>query len=1187
MDAISFVCGVKTAHLRASLKELLYSNRRSDMPADHPNDGRVSLVFQKQDGSTTKFTRAIVASGSAENVTFSSRYSIGAQNVSMEGFIQELLAVGINTRARNFLVFQGDIEKVAQQSPADLASFFELISGSEMLKHEYQELQHAVELADIKNGTYYARKRSLQAKKKLTKEAKTEAEKYQQLGKTREAKLVVVFLLELFYIKSEYLKSAKDMAQLKQDSQHLEESFAQSVNIEGIEGKMATVKKRRTQLIREVERLRGLRDSRNPGMMKTKEVQVRKNKELLKCLEDIQRYKFQMEEMHKTHRTSKNDAYKRAERIASLQNAPRKVGSVDWSPELQQEYQDLKVDADERTYDDRKALNKAKDLSQSAEESVKLVAEQIAHMEKQHGTLRSQVDQAMHSKGAAEEALQEQKDVIDQLQKDEARKLDQHRSVKTSRQRLEHDLMKIRAEVEAASARHQSSRKERNMEDAVKELQKIHGKGHVFGQLVQVCRIPEAAHSAAITVLMGRHMDSIVVSSMSVARECIKLLKAQRREPMEFIPLDTVDVPPISEHMRSIGRVHLALDLIQFPEAVTKAVLYAVGNSLVADTLQDAKKHAFNEHGRRFKVASLDGTLIAVNGSMSGGQTKSFKERAAKFSKAQQVAEAERLSRKLQEKSEQLHALRDEQDLFEEASMYRLKLSQAALELNSRMAEMQVVQAQIDTRTAALESVQATLEDKRRQHDVAEQEFVHHRKTFCDLEKRVNKVRDAIFQSFSTKAGVPNIRQYEVKMEEDLMQHEQQLSCLKREHAELEAEADRMKSSLTELSTKLERLEEKRQDLQDMIAAADLEYEKQKQSTIAEDHDISKAEKQLEGIREEIAEIERGAHAAKSAKTDYFKEKEQMRRKLLQLNNAMQSAESCAARVLQDAMLESVELPGATSQQSEDGLPMPECFQFDFRDLPANMRTAAASTQPKLLESLREEIEQLKSDIDHMSPNLKAPEEYEVILQDEKDLKTDMDAAKREKDQAQKRFSEVKEKRTSIFNEAFEHVSLHIQGVYDELTKSSANSTGGTAYLSKVQDDEPFNAGINFSAIPPKKRFREMGQLSGGEKTLAALALLLAIHSYKPSPFFVFDEVDAALDATNLDRVARYVRRCTRREGRKDGLHETPLQGIVISLKDKFYENADALVGVTKTNAGDASAVYTFDLSLFEEPPLF
>lgn len=84
----------------------------------------------------------------------------------------------------------------------------------------------------------------------------------------------------------------------------------------------------------------------------------------------------------------------------------------------------------------------------------------------------------------------------------------------------------------------------------------------------------------------------------------------------------SLQVPPISEHMRNISGVHLAVDLIQYPQPVAKAVLYAMGNSLVAETLQDAKKYAFNENGRRFKVASLDGTLIAVNGSMSGGQTR-------------------------------------------------------------------------------------------------------------------------------------------------------------------------------------------------------------------------------------------------------------------------------------------------------------------------------------------------------------------------------------------------------------------------------------------------------------------------------------------------------------------------------------------------------------------------------------
>lgn len=177
------------------------------------------------------------------------------------------------------------------------------------------------------------------------------------------------------------------------------------------------------------------------------------------------------------------------------------------------------------------------------------------------------------------------------------------------------------------------------------------------------------------------------------------------------------------------------------------------------------------------------------------------------------------------------------------------------------------------------------------------------------------------------------------------------------------------------------------QDLLATIATADRVYEEQKEFIAAEDHEIGKVDRQLDSLREDIANIEQKGHAAKSAKIEFLKEKEQMRRRLLQLNNAMESAEAGAARVLQDAMLESVELPGASCEGGEDGVRVPDCFCFDFSELPEGMSSTAASTRQRNLEQLRDEIEQLRHQIDTMSPNLKAPEEYEYILQEEKDLK--------------------------------------------------------------------------------------------------------------------------------------------------------------------------------------------------------
>ena len=111
--------------------------------------------------------------------------------------------------------------------------------------------------------------------------------------------------------------------------------------------------------------------------------------------------------------------------------------------------------------------------------------------------------------------------------------------------------------------------------------------------------------------------------------------------------------------------------------------------------------------------------------------------------------------------------------------------------------------------------------------------------------------------------------------------------------------------------------------------------------------------------------------------------------------------------------------------------------------------------------------------------------------------------------------------------------------------------------------------GTMYTAMPAGKRFREMDQLSGGERTLAALALLFAIHRFKPTPFFVMDEVDAALDNVNVTRVAKYIR---------ERAAEGSLQFVVISLKDNFYSYAHGLVGIYRDRREEASACATIDL---------
>lgn len=168
-------------------------------------------------------------------------------------------------------------------------------------------------------------------------------------------------------------------------------------------------------------------------------------------------------------------------------------------------------------------------------------------------------------------------------------------------------------------------------------------------------------------------------------------------------------------------------------------------------------------------------------------------------------------------------------------------------------------------------------------------------------------------------------------------------------------------------------------------------------------------------------------------------------------------------------------------------------------------------------------------------------------------------------------FADVKKKRFELFNKAFLHIQEQISHVYKELTRSDAYPLGGQAYLDIEEDtDTPYLSGIKYHAMPPLKRFRDMEHLSGGEKTMAALALLFAIHSYQPSPFFVLDEVDAALDNANVEKIKKYIRE-----------HAGPgMQFIVISLKAGLFQDSESLVGVYRDQDVNSSRALTLDVSL-------
>lgn len=224
---------------------------------------------------------------------------------------------------------------------------------------------------------------------------------------------------------------------------------------------------------------------------------------------------------------------------------------------------------------------------------------------------------------------------------------------------------------------------------------------------------------------------------------------------------------------------------------------------------------------------------------------------------------------------------------------------------------------------------------------------------------------------------------------------------------------------------------------------------------------------------------------------------------------------------------------------------------------------------------LEEKIESLGAELEKLNPNMRAMERLEVVESRLKATEKDYEDSKTELKAAKDAFDEIKTKRFELFNKAFSHIQEQISHVYKDLTRSDQYPLGGQAYLDIEEDtDKPYLSGIKYHAMPPLKRFRDMEHLSGGEKTMAALALLFAIHSYQPSPFFVLDEVDAALDNANVEKIKNYIRE-----------HSGPgMQFVVISLKTGLFQDSESLIGVYRDQDINSSKTMTLDVSLPPPP---
>lgn len=671
----------------------------------------------------------------------------------------------------------------------------------------------------------------------------------------------------------------------------------------------------------------------------------------------------------------------------------------------------------------------------------------------------------------------------------------------------------------------------------LKESGRIEGFHGRLGNLGTIDQRYDVAISTACPQL-----DNMVVDTVEVGQQCIDYLRKNNLGRANFICLDKLQTRNLTR-IDTPENVARLFDLVRPKDPKFALAFYSVlQDTLVAKDLGHANRIAYG--AKRWRVVTLDGQLIDKSGTMTGGGTTVSKGRMS----SRLVAETSR------DQVAKLESDRDTQEhTYQEFQTQQRELQASLRDLKERIPEAEVM----------ISKIELELESSTRH--------------LADAEKRVRELSVRNRRS-NADESVGRI----AALEEKIKVLEVEIEELNAETAGVEDEIRALQDRIMEVGgiklrsqkSKVDGIREKLETLNEQVAGTDLarvkaekNLSKAERALTSGTEELDTAASELEGLQEEIK-----AHASaaqeSAAKADeaqvYLEEKreelavfkEDLDGKMGDLNKTraaeieMKNKLEEHQKVLTDNQkrsrhwqlelgklaLQSVsDLGGGGEEEGEENLELPIYTEDELADMDKN--------------KLNGQIAILEEQIQNVNVDLAVLQEYRKRVEEYVARAADLETAVSGRDSVKHRLDDLRSRRMAEFMVGFGSISLRLKKMYQMITM------GGNAELELVDSLDPFAEGILFSVMPPKKSWKNISNLSGGEKTLSSLALVFALHHYKPTPLYVMDEIDAALDFRNVSIVASYIKERTKNA-----------QFIVISLRNNMFELAARLVGVYKVN---------------------
>ncbi len=655
----------------------------------------------------------------------------------------------------------------------------------------------------------------------------------------------------------------------------------------------------------------------------------------------------------------------------------------------------------------------------------------------------------------------------------------------------------------------------------------------VVGNIISV----DPKFSTAIEIALGGSIQNIVTKDENDAKTLISYLKDARLGRATFLPITAIKPRYLSnqdrQYLNTTGCLGVASELVK-TEAKYKSVIESLlGATVVCDNLDNAVFLA-KRSGYAFRIVTLEGDLLSPQGSMSGGSKKS--NDSSLLSKENEI---KALEQDIANKTNELRALEKEYlSQNEKADKFKDLMTSENASLQQVSSEFYSKNAQLEHNNAKLEQLNEDIFTYQSQIKVASN-------IVGELNSQINSIDQVELDYTATQAKVGEFNENNKNAYEELkLRRDEYQEALTSSRIKIAATEEKIKSLekdieqyTNDIATTKQTIERLNNELLSQMRVYDeaINLNRSKNQT----SEIDNLKSEIEDLTTKISQFDDFKQTLMRELKDLDDKKTSLTGDIAKLNNKIYQEET---------RLQKVDIDIENMQER-----IYEEYELTYNDC---LKLKQIGEDFDLKETLIK-ISRVKNLINSLGyVNVNAIEEYKSEGARFEEMSSQVEDLKKAEEDAVNIIKDLSKEMLDKFNTEFSQIQENFTKVFKELFG------GGNARLEILPSEDPLTAGIEIIAQPPGKMLSNITLLSGGEKTMTAIAILFAILKLKPMPFCFLDEIEAALDDANIERYAQYLKRFS---------DET--QFIVITHRKPTMEVVDTLYGVTMEEKGVSKIV--------------